>query len=90
MLKDFFICFQTNKKKIVIYKVDIFKLGGNFLKFWESVMYTYNSCQYYCILRELKKIHLPILSLTKYFRCITKTNLLLQKGPVFLIISCFA
>lgn len=90
MLKDFFICFQTNKKKIVIYKVDIFKLGGNFLKFWESVMYTYNSCQYYCILRVLKKIHLPILSLTKYFRCITKTSLLLQKGPVFLIISCFA
>lgn len=89
MLKDFLYVFKLIKK-IIIYKVDIFKLGGNFLKFWESVMYTYNSCQYYCILRVLKKIHLPILSLTKYFRCITKTSLLLQKGPVFLIISCFA
>lgn len=49
MLKDFLYVFKLIKK-IVIYKVDIFKLGGNFLKFWESVMYTYNSCQYYCIL----------------------------------------
>lgn len=38
MLKDFLYVFKLIKKKIVIYKVDIFKLGGNFLKFWELVM----------------------------------------------------
>lgn len=36
MLKDFLYVFKLIKK-IVIYKVDIFKLGGNFLKLWENV-----------------------------------------------------
>lgn len=48
MLKDFFICFQTDKKNNYLYKVDIFKLGGNFLKLWENVLHEYKiSLEYF-------------------------------------------
>lgn len=41
MLKDFLYVFKLIKKNNYFYKVDIFKLGGNFLKFWENVLYEY-------------------------------------------------
>lgn len=41
MLKDFLYVFKLIKKNDYFYKVDIFKLGGNFLKLWENVLYEY-------------------------------------------------
>lgn len=41
MLKDFLYVFKLIKKNNYLYKVDIFKLGGNFLKFWENVLHEY-------------------------------------------------
>lgn len=48
MLKDFLYVFKLIKKNDYLYKVDIFKLGGNFLKFWENVLHEYKiSLEYF-------------------------------------------
>lgn len=61
MLKDFLYVFKLIKKKIVIYKVDIFKLGGNFLKFWENVLHEYKiSLEYFQ--SRIHTIHVNIIA----------------------------
>lgn len=54
MLKDFLYVFKLIKKNSYLYKVDIFKLGGNFLKLWENVLFSHVYIQFMSILLHFK------------------------------------
>lgn len=71
MLKDFLYVFKLIKKNDYLYKVDIFKLGGNFLKFWENVLHEYNiSLEYFQSCIQCIQFMLILL----HYKCIQETS----------------
>lgn len=69
MLKDFLYVFKLIKKNSYLYKVDIFKLGGNFLKFWENVLHEYNiSLEYF------SHVYIQFMLILLHYKCIQENS----------------